>query len=597
MSLNAITQSDDITKKFRNILIVGAFVAAIIFKDSILNLLSSLLFRFALMAAAALACFLIYKFLTGRKIKESTAHGSATFATEKDLLEYQWLYELKKELQPIAEPGGFLLSRTSFKKKKRSVELSRDETAQHVLILGPTGTGKSRCFFLPNLRHTRRQSFIATDPKGELYELTSGYHHSLRFAPRDPDRSLCFNWIPLCQKAFITNLLARAIVVSKGESREPFWDDAEINFLASLMAHAATFDTPTPAAMYDFLTGFEQEDLIEQLLNSPSKIARQFIRLFQQASDNVRGNTALGLGSKLSWLMDSEVRRFTSASKTVWDFSQLREHAAGVYWILSETDVAILKPLTSLFFTLILYSIKQRDGLPVTLYLDELANCGKILGLDSEITVLRGRNVSIVAGLQSFSQLAMVYGQHAENIFRDNFLTKIFLHGLDAETNEKCSQSLGEFTFQEEVSSFSFSDNNKRSETKSISRNQRRLMTGDEIRRLDKNKFILIHSNRKPAILPKQYYSLPANPAEAPEALGAELTADFEQAAQRLRLQKEAEQMGGRKQIGGAPARKQLAAPKQKQIAIITYKALPPMPEMPAELIIDAEVIEDEEEG
>jgi type IV secretion system protein VirD4 len=596
MSLNVTAQSDDIAKKFRNILIVGAFTAAIIFKDELLNLLSSLLFRFALMAVAALACFVIYKFLTRRKVKESTAHGSATFATEKDLLEYRWLYELRKELQSIAEPGGFLLSRTSFKKKKRSVELSRDETAQHVLILGPTGTGKSRCFFLPNLRHTRRQSFICTDPKGELYDLTSGYHHSLRFAPRDPDRSLCFNWIPLCQSAHITNLLARAIVVSKGESREPFWDDAETNFLAALMAHSATFDTPTPAAMYDFLTDFEQEDLIEQLLNSPSKIARRFIRLFQQASDNVRGNTALGLGSKLGWLLDEDVRRFTSSSKAVWDFSQLRETPVGIYWVLSETDVAVLKPLTSLFFTLILWAIKQKNGLPITLYLDEMANVGKIPNLEVEITVLRGRDISIVAGLQSFAQLSSVYGHNAENIFRDNFLTKIFLHGLDAETNEKCSQSLGEYTFQEQVSSFSFSDN-KRSETKSISRNQRRLMTGDEIRRLDKNKFILVHSNRKPAILSKQYYNLPPKPAEAPEALGAELTADFEQAAQMLRIQKEAEQMGGRKQIGGAPARKQLAAPKKRQMAVITYKALPPMPEMPPDLIIDAEVVEDEEEG
>jgi type IV secretion system protein VirD4 len=592
MSQTGIAQSDDIAKKFRNILIVGAFTAAIIFKDELLNLLSSVLFRFTLMAVAALACFIFYKFLTGRKVKESTAHGSATFATEKDLLEYQWLYELRKELQPIAEPGGFLLSRTSFKKKKRSVELSRDETAQHVLILGPTGTGKSRCFFLPNLRHTRRQSFIATDPKGELYELTSGYHHSLRFAPRDPDRSLCFNWIPLCQSAHITNLLARAIVVSKGESREPFWDDAETNFLASLMAHAATFDTPTPAAMYDFLTGCEQEDLIEQLLNSPSNIARRSIRLFQKASDNVRGNTALGLGTKLSWLMDEDVRRFTSSSKAVWDFSQLRETPVGIYWVLSETDVAVLKPLTSLFFTLILWSIKQKNGLPITLYLDEMANVGKIPNLEVEITVLRGRNISIVAGLQSFAQLSSVYGHNAENIFRDNFLTKIFLHGLDVETNEKCSQSLGEFTHQEEVSSFSFSDNNKRSETKSISRNQRRLMTGDEIRRLDKNKFILVHGNRRPTILPKKYYNLPPKPAEAPEALGAELTADFEQAAQMLRIQKEAERTRGRKQIGEVK-RKQLSAPRRTQVAVIARKALAPMPEMPPELI-EAELVEEE---
>jgi type IV secretion system protein VirD4 len=596
MSLNAITQSDDIAKKIRNILIVGAFTAAIIFKDAILNLLSSLLFRFALMAVAALACFVIYKFLTGRKVKESTAHGSATFAAFEDLLDYEWVYDLRTEKQRVAQPGGFILSRTNIKKRQYSVELSRAETCQHILVLGPNGSGKSRGFYLPNLRFTRGQSFICTDPKGELYELTSGYHRSLRFAPRDPDRSLCFNWIPLCQTSHITSLLARAIVVAKGASHEPFWDDAETNLLAALMAHAATFDTPTPAAMYDFLTSLEQHDLIEQLLNSPSKIARQFIRLFQQASDNVRGNTALGLGSKLSWLMDEEIRRFTSSSRKVFDFRQLREVAVGIYWIISETDIAVLKPLNSLFFTLVLWSIKQTEGLPITLYLDEMGNIGRIPELEIEITVLRGRNISIIGGLQSYSQLSNVYGRNAEDIFRDNFVTKIFLAGLDRESNEKCSQSLGEFTHQEEVSSFSYSDNRK-TETRTMQRNARRLLTGDEVRRLQRDKFILVHGNRKPAILEKNFYNEAPKAAGVPEPLGEPLTIDFESVAENLRLQREAEQMGGRKQIGGAPARKQLAAPKKRQIAVITYKALPPMPEMPPELIIDTEVVEGEEEA
>ncbi len=77
MSLNAITQSDDIAKKLRNILIVGAFVFAIIFKDELFALLSSLLFRVALMAVAALACFLIYKCESGVEIGlgKSTVYG------------------------------------------------------------------------------------------------------------------------------------------------------------------------------------------------------------------------------------------------------------------------------------------------------------------------------------------------------------------------------------------------------------------------------------------------------------------------------------------------------------------------------------------
>jgi type IV secretory pathway TraG/TraD family ATPase VirD4 len=588
-TINGQSASDDFKKKIRNIIFIGTLTITIIFFDDLYRLWQSFFFRLAVMATIALGIYIALKLRKKKgEIPESTAHGSATWSTTQDLIQYGWLHHITHDQQPINAAGGFLLSRSSFKdfKKARSfsIELSREETTQHILICGPTGTGKSRCFYLPNLRFTHGQSFIATDPKGELHAHTACYHASMKFAPRELD-TLCFNWIPLCTDAHLCSLLARAVVVSKGESREPFWDDAETTFLGSLFAHTATFDTPTPAAMYDFLTTFEQEDLIEILVNSPSKIARQFIRLFQAASENVRGNTALGLGTKLSWLMDEKVRRFTSASKQVYDFSQLRDYPRGIYWILSETDVAVLQPLTSLFFTYVLWSIKQKDGLPVTLYLDELANIGRVDSLPRDITVLRGRNVSVIAGLQSFSQLAKVYGNHAETIFRDNFLTKIFLHGLDAETAEKCSKSLGEFTHQEYTVSFSESDTGK-SETKSISRNQRRLMTADEIRRLSKNEFLIISGNNKPARFTKNYYSEPPRPSTQTQNLGEAQTLDFEQIAGELK---------NRKRLTDGRGRRQLEAPRQKLLTT-KLKALPPVPPLPKELIIEGEIVEDEEE-
>jgi type IV secretory pathway TraG/TraD family ATPase VirD4 len=588
-TINAPPATDDLKKKIRNIIFIGTLALTIIFFDDLYRLWQSFFFRLAVLTSGAIALYLALKLRKKKsEIPESTAHGSAAWTTPQELIGYGWLHHLTSDKQIIKEPGGFLLSRSSFKDFKSarlfSVELSREETTQHIIICGPTGTGKSRCFYLPNLRFTHGQSFIATDPKGELHKHTASFHASLKFAPRESD-TVCFNWIPLCgTDAHLCNLLARAVVVAKGESREPFWDDAETNFLASLFAHTATFDTPTPAAMYDFLTTFEQEDLIEILVNSPSKIAKQYIRLFQSASENVRGNTALGLGSKISWLMDEKVRRFTSSSKQVYDFSQLRDYAVGIYWILSETDVAVLKPLTSLFFTYVLWSIKQKDGLPVTLYLDELANVGKIPDLDVEITVLRGRNISIVAGLQSFSQLSKVYGHHAETIFRDNFLTKILLHGLDAETAEKCSRSLGEFTHQEYTTSFSESETGK-SETKSLSRNQRRLMTADEIRRLPKNEFLIVSGNNKPARFTKNYYSEPPRPSTQTQNLGETQTLNFEGIAQQFK---------NRKLLTDGQGRRQLEAKGQKLLTT-KLKALPPVPPLPEELIIEGEIVEDEE--
>ena len=45
---------------------------------------------------------------------------------------------------------------------------------RHICIVGRPGTGKSKFFLEPNILNATG-SFVATDPKGELYDKTAGY--------------------------------------------------------------------------------------------------------------------------------------------------------------------------------------------------------------------------------------------------------------------------------------------------------------------------------------------------------------------------------------------------------------------------------------
>jgi type IV secretion system protein VirD4 len=378
-------------------------------------------------------------------------------------------------------------------------------------------------------------SFIATDPKSELWKLTSGFRKkAIRFAPRDPDNSQAFNFIgATVNNPHLTQLLARAIVSSTGSSKgDPFWENAETALLSSLIAHTQTLEdeegnsAATPATLYDFLTTHDGDQLRAALLTSKNPTARKFANIYSQADAKIRGNIGIGLATKLTWLDDPQVRRFTSSTTQTIDFGQLREARISCYWCLSETDVVALRPLSTLFFTLALYQLKQvEEGIPVCLFLDEMANIGKLQDWQTEISVLRGRDISCVIGLQSFSQLESVYGRENSQVILDNCTTKIILSGTDAETAERISKMLGDRTLVEDRVSYSESNNGSSTNT-STSKSARRLMFANEVREINRNEQLIISGNRKPIHWARLHYEGEPNTAQAPE-LGEEITANF----------------------------------------------------------------------
>ncbi len=281
------------------------------------------------------------------RCKKPTTHGSAGWGAPPRIC-----------TQPY-QAGGFLLG----EHRGRKVTLPRETAAQHGVIIGGSGVGKSRGFFLPNAAAARGTSLVCTDPKGELWRHTSGFHdEAVRFAPAEPERSACFNWIPLCREARTAELCARAIVESGNTQKtEQAWLDLEAAFLSALFSHAAYLPQPTPLTAYRLFTRQSQEDLIEELLNSPSEAAQEQAQIFQQTQERMRGSIVPVVAARLQFLRDEAVARFTSASVAAPDFSHLRERPIAVYWCLREQDIARLRPLTSVFFSLLLEQIAQDD--------------------------------------------------------------------------------------------------------------------------------------------------------------------------------------------------------------------------------------------
>jgi type IV secretion system protein VirD4 len=415
---------------------------------------------------------------------------------------------------------------------KAQVVLPRMQATQHGLILGGTGTGKSRGYFLPNCAQAVDTSLVVTDPKSELWKLTSGYREkAVRYAPADPDASACFNWIPLCNDARMAELCARAIVQSGNTSHtDQFFLDTESAFLAALFAHASTLPEATPLTAYGLFTKQPQEDLIRELLESPSEVARDQAIIFMQTDPRYKGAIVPAVSGRLQFMRDKAVRRFTSAALDAPDFGRLRQEPTAIYWCLREQDIVRLRPLTSLFFTVLLEQIagvpEGSGGVPVTMFLDEFANIGTIPDFETTISLARGRGVALWLGVQSLSQLDKAYGHANAQTIITNCLTKIALHALDYNTAKYVSDTLGESTIVAKRHGFAFSPTGLISVSRHGTEHRKMLLTPDEVMRLSETEAIVRTGNKYPMKLKKGYYDEPANTAPT-SALGEAISKEF----------------------------------------------------------------------
>lgn len=412
------------------------------------------------------------------------------------------------------EGGSFFVGCT----RSGPIVLPPIDAMRHGIIVGGSGTGKSRGYFLPNAAWSKEASLVCTDPKSELWRMTSGFHQrAVRFAPTEPGASECFNWIPLCAKPRIAELCARSIVESGNtQSTEQAWLDTESALLAGIFAHASTLSEPTPLSAYRLFTRQTVDSLIAVLDSSPSEVAREQGMIFSQTQERMRGSIVPVLAAKLQFLRDDDVARFTSASLLPPNFASLRVTPCATYWCLREADIVRLRPLTSLFFSLLIEELAAGDesggGVPVKLLFDEFANVGVIPNFETIISLARGRGLSIWIGIQSLGQLESRYGKSNAQTILSNCGTKIALSGLDYETAEYFSRSLGEMTAAKpKITRHGLL---QATYSHATDRNARRLLTADEVRRIEHDSAIAIVGNHRPMMLGKIFYNEPPKAAE-----------------------------------------------------------------------------------
>ena len=156
----------------------------------------------------------------------STSHGSARWANLKDLIGKKLVNRIKaaslpKNALPLAKVFG-----------GRDLFLLKEQWLRHFVMFGPTGSGKSKTFFMRMIRAIlKNSSVLVYDPKGELFEQTAGFAREIyRLDLNNPEKSDRWNFIPQCREnpAFACQLAGMMIGAENRQKthRDPFWGDA-----------------------------------------------------------------------------------------------------------------------------------------------------------------------------------------------------------------------------------------------------------------------------------------------------------------------------------------------------------------------------------
>ena len=334
------------------------------------------------------------------------------------------------------------------------------------LIIGPTGSGKTRYYVKPNLL-SASESLIVTDTKGNLRrELTpaledAGYE-VLQLDLTNPKESIGYNpfdYIEYDEEngVYSQKDIATFAGILYGEAQdahEPFWDESAKGVLRSLISCVLETLAEEDHNIYSVHRLFDKSNcgedkrsqygqLMEELMaeNTCSYAATQYYRAINEQVERTSNCIRMFVGSKLANLETKEIDELLRREERI-DILRLAQRKTALFVTISDTDRS-QDMLANLFYTQALNALcrcadKECEDnclpVPVRFILDDFATNACIPDFDNLISVIRSRGIAVSIILQSQTQLEKMYGQAAATTILNGCDTVLYLGGQDLAT-------------------------------------------------------------------------------------------------------------------------------------------------------------------
>lgn len=445
----------------------------------------------------------------------------------------------KKEMSAVLEIGAIeSLHETLFGKLENGEFAALKELpgmSKNIIVYGAPGTGKSRGFVMPFAMQAvkRGESLIMVDPKAEFYEMYSEFFRARGYtvcAYNLLDLIASDGWNCVIDTSNDINLVQSvAEIIIKNTSSEndknDFWAKAEKNLLMALLHYVQTMTYPgtdkllppeqrSLGTIYKILSTTSVQEL-EMRFRSlpPDHPALPPYGIFRQAHKQIWGNIVIGLGNRLNVFQNKLVDCITKHNEI--DLTLPGKQKCAYFCIISDQDSS-LEFLSSMFFSLLFVKLfnfarsqpNRRLPVCVNVLMDEFCNIN-LLESKKIFSVARSRNINIQAVVQSAAQLSNRYPRNEWQEIAGDCDYQLFLGCNDAMTADLISQACGSITVRVNNANipmtplFSPILNSTRPYTHSKTSTGRPLMMPDEVRRLPKDKAILLIRGAKPLMLSK----------------------------------------------------------------------------------------------
>ena len=461
--------------------------------------------------AAALRLMVYCKGKNAKKYRKGVEYGSARWGGPKDIAPY---------IDPNFD-NNILLTQTERVTMNNRPKDPKTARNKNVLVIGGSGSGKTRFFVKPNLMQCVSKdyptSFVITDPKGSLIGevgqllIRSGYRvkvlNTINFS-----KSMKYNpFRYLHSEKDVLKLVNTLICNTKGEgekSAEDFWIKSERLLYSALIGYI-WYEAPDDEM--NFTTLLEMINASEAREDDPefqSPVDQMFERLEEKDPEHfavkqykkyklAAGKTAksilISCGARLAPFDIKELRELMETDEMELD--TIGDRKTALFVIISDTDDTfnfVVSILYTQLFNLLCDKADDEYGgrLPVHVrcLLDEFANIGQIPKFEKLIATIRSREISASIILQSQSQLKAIYKDNADTIV-GNCDTTLFLGGKEKTTLKEISEILG----KETIDSFNTSETRGRELSHGLNYQKlgKQLMTEDEIAVMDGGKCIL----------------------------------------------------------------------------------------------------------
>ena len=475
-------------------------------------------------------------YLRGKNAKHyrhNEEYGSARWGTHADI-------------EPFMDPkfeNNVILTATERLMMSNRPKNPANARNKNVLIVGGSGSGKTRFWLKPNLLQMH-SSYVVTDPKGTIvlecgkalqmngYDIkilnTINFSKSMKYNP--------FAYIH--SEKDILKLVTTLIANTKGDGKsgDEFWTKAETLLYCALIGYIhyeAPVEEQNFATLIEFINAMEVREDDEEFQNpvdimfenlekkNPKHFAVRQYKKYKLAAGKTAKSILISCGARLAVFDIQELRELTAYDELELD--TLGDKKTALFLIMSDTD-STFNFLISMAYTQLFNLLCEKADdvyggrLPIHVrcLIDEMANIGQIPNLEKLIATIRSREISACLVLQARSQLKSIYKDNADTII-GNCDSQIFLGGSEPTTLKELTEALG----KETIDTFNTSDTrgNSPSYGTNYQKLGKELMSRDELAVMNGSKCILQLRGVRPFLSDK--YDLTQHP-------NFKYTADFD---------------------------------------------------------------------